>query len=168
MTAGSDPVEVAEALLFSARLRTLLADPAAGRATVLRAVDLLAPLGPSRTLALAYSIMAAQDTLRGRVADAAPWLERALALARPTGSADVESHALGYRGVGRCLAGDDSGLADLRTAVEIAQRIGHADFLTVTAQNTAVVLMRSGQVLAAEPYLDLAERTAVAHRLDSA
>ena len=97
-----------------------------------------------------------------------PWIERALALARLTGSADVESHALGYRGVGRCLAGDDAGLADLRTAVEIAQRIGHADYLTVAAQNTAVVLMRSGRVLEAEPYLDLADRTAVAHRLESA
>jgi DNA-binding CsgD family transcriptional regulator/tetratricopeptide (TPR) repeat protein len=168
LAAGSDPAAAAEALLFSARLSTLLADPVADRAKALRAVELLAPLGPSRTLALAYSTMAAQDTLRGRIADAVPWIEQAVELARLTGSADVESHALGYRGVGRCLTGDEAGLADLRTSVEIAQRIGHADYLTVAAQNTAVVLMRSGRVLEAEPYLDLAERTAVAHRLESA
>ncbi len=165
---GSNPTATAEALLLSARLSTLLPDPPAGRAKALRAVELLEPLGPSRTLALAYSTMAAQDTLRGQVADAGPWIERALALARSTDSADVEAHALGYRGVGRCLVGDDAGLTDLRAAVEIAQRIGHADYVTVAAQNTAVVLMRSGRMLEAEPYLDLADRTAVAHRLESA
>jgi DNA-binding CsgD family transcriptional regulator len=168
IAAGSDPATVADAMLFSARLSTLLADPATARVKALRAVDLLTPLEPSRTLAFAYSVMAAQDTLQGRVAEAAPLLDRALELARMTGSADVESHALGYRGVGRCLAGDEDGLADLRGAVEIAERIGHADYLTVAAQNTAVVLMRSGRVPEAEPYLNLAERTAIAHRLSSA
>jgi len=165
---GGEPAATAEALLFSSRLSTLLADPVADRDKALRAVALLEPAGPSRVLALAYSALATQDTLRGRFAEAAGWSTRAIEMAAATGSDDVLSRALGYRGVAACLAGDDRGLADLHEAVEIAQRIGHADYLTVAAQNSAVMLIRAGRVLDAEPFLDLAERVATEHRLTTA
>jgi DNA-binding CsgD family transcriptional regulator/tetratricopeptide (TPR) repeat protein len=165
---GGDPAAIAEALLFSSRLSTLLADPVADRDKALRAVALLEPAGPSRVLALAYSALATQNTLRGRFAEAAGWSTQAIEMAAATGSDDVLSRTLGYRGVAACLAGDDSGLADLHEAVEIAQRIGHADYLTVAAQNSAVMLIRAGRVLDAEPFLDLAERVATEHRLTTA
>jgi DNA-binding CsgD family transcriptional regulator/tetratricopeptide (TPR) repeat protein len=166
--AGTTPLALGDALLISARMSTLLADPAAARAKADRAVGILEPLGPSRALALGYSTLGAQDTLQARFAAAVSRLDRALEMARRTGSGDVVAHALGYRGVSKVSCGDESGLADLREAVEIAERLGHADYLTVAAHNLAVVLMRSGRVLEATPYLQTAARVAHEHHLDTA
>jgi DNA-binding CsgD family transcriptional regulator len=165
---GGSTTALAEALLLSARINTLLGRPTAGRDKALRAITILQPGGPSHDLAFAYSTLAAQAALRADVDAARTWSERALDVAYATGSDDIVSHALGYRGVAKCSAGDDSGLDDLRSAVEIATRIGHADFLTVAAHNLAVMLMRSGDVLAASPYLDIADRVAREHRLETA
>ncbi len=165
---GASPEELANALLLSARISTLLAQPIVGRGKALRAISILQPLGASHDLALGYSTLAAQDALRADFDGARTWSERALEVAYATGSDDVVSHALGYRGVAKCSAGDDSGLNDLRSAVEIATRIGHADYLTVAAHNLAVMLMRSGQVLAAKPHLETADRVAAEHRLETA
>jgi DNA-binding CsgD family transcriptional regulator/tetratricopeptide (TPR) repeat protein len=166
--AGTTPLVLGDALLISARMSTLLADPAAAWAKAARAVEILEPLGPSRALALAYSTLGSQDTLQARFDAAVSRLDRALAVARQVGSDDVTAHALGYRGVSKMSRGDESGLGDLRTAVEIADRLGHADYLTVAAHNLAVMLMRSGRVLAATPYLDIAEQVAREHRLETA
>jgi DNA-binding CsgD family transcriptional regulator/tetratricopeptide (TPR) repeat protein len=165
---GSTALELGQALLISARISTLLADPTAARAKALRARDILEPLGPSHALALCYSTLGAQDALQARFEAAAPWLERALELAGRTDSMDVVTHALGYRGLARVSLGDEGGLADLRRAVETADRLGHGDYLTVAAHNLAIVLIRSGRVLEAEPYLDLGERAAREHGLDHA
>jgi DNA-binding CsgD family transcriptional regulator len=165
---AASPAELANALLLSARITTLLGHPVSDRDKALRAVRILEPRGPSHDLALGYSTLAAQDALRADFGGARTWSERALDVAYATASDDVVSHALGYRGVAKCSAGDDSGLDDLRSAVEIATRIGHADYLTVAAHNLAVMLVRSGQVLAAKPYLDTADRVASEHRLETA
>jgi ATP/maltotriose-dependent transcriptional regulator MalT len=166
--AGTTPLALGDALLISARMSTLLADPAAAWAKASRAVEILEPLGPSRALALAYSTLGSQDALQTRFESAVSRLDRAVAVARKTGSDDVLAYALGYRGVSTVSGGDESGLADLRQAVEIAERIGHADYLTVAAHNLAVVLMRSGRVREAVPYLQLGAQVAQEHRLDTA
>ena len=167
-TVGTTPLRLGDALLISARMSTLLADPVAARQKALRALDVLEPLGPSRALALAFSTLAAQDAVQSRFADAVAHAGRALALARETGALDVVAHALCYRGVARATGGDDGGLADLRESVRLAARLGQADHLTVAAHNLAVVLLRSGRLRDAEPWLDLAARWAREHRLDVA
>ena len=127
-SAGTTSLGLGEALLISARMSTLLADPAAARTKAVRALEVLAPLGPSRELALAYGTLGSQDALQARFDAAMSTLDRALELARRTGAEDVVAYALGYRGVSRVSTGDDAGLADLQDAVELAGRLGHADY----------------------------------------
>jgi DNA-binding CsgD family transcriptional regulator/tetratricopeptide (TPR) repeat protein len=165
---GSAPLELGEALLVSARMSTLTADPEVARAKALRALDILEALEPSRALALCYSTLGSQDCLQARSEAALGWLERALELAERLGSRDVVSHALGYRGLARVSLGDDAGQEDLEAAVEEADRLGHGDYLTVAAHNLAVILIRTGQVREAGRYLDLGERAAREHALDTA
>jgi tetratricopeptide (TPR) repeat protein len=98
---GSASLELGQALLISARMDTLVADPASARAKALRALRILAPLGPSRALALCYSTLGSQDALQGRFEGAAGWSTRAVELARQLGGGEVISHALGYRGVAK-------------------------------------------------------------------
>ncbi len=121
---GSTPLELGEALLISARMSTLVADPDAARAKALRALDVLEPLGPSHALAMCYSALGAQDAVQARFEAAVSWLDRALELARPLGSTDVIARALSYRGIARVSLGQEAGLADLRQAIEIADRVG--------------------------------------------
>jgi DNA-binding CsgD family transcriptional regulator/tetratricopeptide (TPR) repeat protein len=165
---GSAPLELGEALLVSARMSTLTADPATARAKALRALDILETLEPSRALALCYSTLGAQDCLQARFEVAVGWLKRALDLAERLGSRDVVSHALGYRGLARASLGDDGGLEDLEAAVAEADRLGHGDYLTVAAHNLAVILFRTGRVREAKAYLDLGERAAREHALATA
>jgi DNA-binding CsgD family transcriptional regulator/tetratricopeptide (TPR) repeat protein len=165
---GSAPLELGQALLISSRLATLRADPVAARDRALRALAILEPLGPSRPLALCYGTLACQDAVQARFEDAMVWSTRALDLATRLGSSDVVAYALCYRGVARTSLGDPEGIADLRQSVETAARIGHDDYLTVAAQNLAVLLIRSGRELEAEPFLAIGERAARAHGLDHA
>jgi DNA-binding CsgD family transcriptional regulator len=165
---GSASLELGQALLISARMDTLVADPASARAKALRALAILAPLGPSRALALCYSTLGGQDAVQARFEAAAAWATRALELARQLGVGEVTAHALCYRGVARVSLGDASGFDDLREAIETAARLGHADYLTMATHNLAVVLIRSGRALEAEPYLATGERAAREHGLDHA
>ena len=167
-SAGTTPLGLGQALLISARMSTLLADPAAARAKAARALAVLEPLGPTRELALAHSTLGSQDTLQARFTEAVSRLDVALELARRTGADDVVAHALNYRGVSLASRGDDRGLADLRESVELASRLGHADYLTLAAHNLAVILLRSARVAEAEPYLRLGAAVAREHRLDTA
>ncbi|HKE65909.1 MAG TPA: AAA family ATPase [Micromonosporaceae bacterium] len=166
--AGTAPAGLAEALLISARMSTLLADPASARAKSVRAVEILTPLGPSRMLALAYSTIASRDTLLGEFEDAEMWSERALSMAARVGSDDVLAHALGYRGVAKATLGDASGMDDLKEAVAAALRLDLADYVTVSAHNLSVMLVRGGRLAEAKEYLDIAERVAAENRLGAA
>ena len=163
--AGQTSLGLGEALLISARMSTLLADPAAARAQAARALAVLEPLGPTRELALAHSTLGAQDTLQARFAQAVSRVDTALELARRTGADDVVAHALNYRGVSLASLGDEAGLADLRESVRLARALGHADYATVAAHNLAVVLLRSARIAEAEPYLELGAAMAREHRL---
>lgn len=165
---GTAPLELGEALLSSARMHVLVAEPAAARAEALRALDILRPLGSSRTLALCLSTLGAQDAVQGRLDTAASWSQQAFELARQTGSADVAARAQGYLGITRVALGDSAGFADLEQAVDTAGEIDHGESLTVTANDLAGLLIRSGRPLEAEPYLDIAQRAASRHSLDAA
>jgi DNA-binding CsgD family transcriptional regulator/tetratricopeptide (TPR) repeat protein len=168
LASGSAPLELGEALLISARMSTLVADPAAPRGKALHALEVLEPLGPSRPLALCYSTLGAQDAVQARFEAAASWSERALDLALTVGATDVAAHALCYRGVAQGSLGREAGFNELRRSVEIAERIDHGDYLSVAAHNLAVLLIRSGRPIEAEPWLTIGERAAREHGLDHA
>ena len=166
--AGSTSLGLGEALLISARMSTLLADPATARNRAVRALAVLEPFGPTRQLALAHSTLGSQDALQARFDEAVSRLDTALELARRTGADEVVAHALNYRGVSLASLGDEAGLADLRESVELARALGHADYATVAAHNLAVVLLRSARIAEAEPYLELGAAVAREHRLETA
>ena len=166
--AGTTPLGLGEALLISARMNTLLADPTTARHRAVRALAVLEPFGPTRQLALAHSTLGSQDALQARFEDAMARLDTALELARRTGADDVVAHALNYRGVALVTLGDETGLADLRESVGLAQVLGHADYTTVAAHNLAVMLLRSARIAEAEPYLELGAAVAHEHRLETA
>ena len=104
-TDGTTSSGLGAALLISARMSTLLADPAAARAKALRAVEVLAPLGPSRELALGHSTLGSQDALQARFDAAVSTLDGLLGPARRVRAQDVVAHALIYRGVSRASLG---------------------------------------------------------------
>lgn len=167
-SSSSAPAQLGQALLISARMATLMADPASARAKALRALAVLEPLGPSGSLALCYSTLGSQDAVRAGFEAAETWTTRAVELARRVGRTEVAAHALGYRGVSRVSLGDAAGFADLREAVKLAAELDHGDYLTVATHNLAVMLIRSGRALEATPYLALGERAAREHGLDHA
>ncbi|HWC43734.1 MAG TPA: AAA family ATPase [Actinomycetota bacterium] len=165
---GSVPLELGRALLVSSRMSTVVADPAAARAKALRALEVLEPLGPSHALALCYSTLGSQDTVQARFEEAVSWSERAVRMAQDVGSADVLARSLCYRGFAMAALGEESGIADLKRAVEIADGLDHGDYLTVAAHNLAVALIRASRALEAKRYLDIGERAARKHALDHA
>jgi DNA-binding CsgD family transcriptional regulator/tetratricopeptide (TPR) repeat protein len=164
----SAPLALGEALLISARMSSLVAEPGPARSKATRAVKVLEPLGPSRVLALAYSTMGAQNAVQTQFARALTWTDRALGLAAEVDAQDVRSHALGYRGVAKVSSGDESGYADLREAIAIAERLDHAEYLTVSAHNLAVMYLRAVRVQDAAPLLERAAEVAREHNLDTA
>jgi DNA-binding CsgD family transcriptional regulator len=113
-------------------------------------------------------IEGSKDAVQAHFEASADWSERALELAKQLGSSEIIARALCYRGLARVSLDEEAGFADLRRAVEIADRLGHGDGLTVAAHNLAVALIRSGRPLEAEPYLAIGERAAREHGLDHA
>ena len=164
----SDPAELAEALLIAARLSTLRGRPKDSMATAVRALQLVEPLGPSRTLALAMATIGSQFVLRDHSTDGRDWCGRALELAEKVGAEDVVCYALVYRGFARSQLGDAGGLADQQHAVDLAGRLGHGDYLTVASHNLAVTHLRACRVADAVPLLEVAARIADEYRLDTA
>jgi DNA-binding CsgD family transcriptional regulator/tetratricopeptide (TPR) repeat protein len=161
--AGATPLELGEALLVSARLSTVLANPEAARTAALRARQVLEPLGASRALALCYSTLGGQDALMARNEAAVSWSERALDMAYGVGSTEVIARALGSRGIARVALGHQSGLDDLVKAVDAAELSRQGDCLAVAAFNVAVAYLRAGRPDRSERYLRIAERTAADH-----
>jgi DNA-binding CsgD family transcriptional regulator/tetratricopeptide (TPR) repeat protein len=162
------PTELADALLLAARLSTLRGQPRDSMAAAMRAFQLVQPLGPSRTLALAMATIGSQFVLRDHVADGLDWCGRGLELAEQIGAEDVMCYALVYRGFARSQLGDDAGLVDQQHAVDLATRLGHGDYLTVASHNLAVTHLRACRTADALPLLELAARTADEYRLDTA
>lgn len=113
-----------ETLVRLSRLLWWRGRTARGHQVLTEAVGLLERRPPSPALALACARMAGDHACAGRFAEALPWSERALDLARELGLDDVEVRALQYRGLARCEAGDLDGLDDLRTALDRGLDLG--------------------------------------------
>jgi DNA-binding CsgD family transcriptional regulator len=165
--AGAAPLELGEALLVASRLRTKMADPDGARATALRALAVLEPLGPGRALALCHSTLAGLEAVLARNDAAMAWAERALVVAERVGSADVVARALCSRGIARVALGHGSGFEDLERAVEAAERSRQGECLAMTAYNLSVAYLRCGRPDRARHYLGIADRAATEHHLDA-
>jgi len=162
------PAELAEALLLAARLSTLRGQPRDSMAAAMRALQLVQPLGPSRTLALAMATIGSQFVMRDHLPDGLDWCGRALALAEQIGAEDVVCYALVYLGFARSQLGDHAGLLDQQRAVDLATRLGHGDYLTVASHNLAVTHLRACRTDDAVPLLEVAAGIAEEYRLDTA
>lgn len=107
------------------RLKWWRGDTAGGRALLGEAIETLGGLPPSREFALACARMAGDHVFAGRAGPALEWTGRAIELAARLELADVDVRARQYRGLARCESGDvEGGLADLRSALDDALRLG--------------------------------------------
>lgn len=165
-TADGAPVQLGRALLLSSRMQTMIGDPVAARDLAERALAILAPLGESADLAHAYGQLGSLDAIEADCASAAERCGRAVTGARAARRVDVETHALIYLGLARVGLGDEGGLDDLRSAVELARRIDHGDYLCRAASNVAAALIWLGRHPEALPWLAVAEDAARDHGLD--
>jgi class 3 adenylate cyclase/tetratricopeptide (TPR) repeat protein len=90
------------------------------------------------SLVLAYGRIAALDALGGRSEEAVEWANKAIELASEIGFKNV-SRALGMRGIARLDLGDREGLEDMRSALEVALRLG------LPVEDTAVAYTNLGE-----------------------
>jgi DNA-binding CsgD family transcriptional regulator/tetratricopeptide (TPR) repeat protein len=163
---GEASPDLGRALLDSSRMFTMNGLPDPAREQIERAMVLLRPLGPSRALAYAYATMGNLETVEANCAAAVGWCREALALADTLDLPDVAAHARIYLGLARVGLGELAGLDDLRSAIAVARRIDHGDFLCRAAANLATALIWLGRHAEAGGYLDTAEAAAREHGLD--
>ena len=154
------PAELGDALLTSSRMRTMTGEPELARAMATRAVEVLEPLGPNTSLALALSTMGNLDAIAARHAEAVEWAQRALTMAADLGLDDVAAHALNYLGISRVGLGDDVGFDDLRRAIELARRAGHTEYLFRASMNLGATLIWAGRHPEAMEHIELAASVA--------
>lgn len=137
---AADPVALARALVVLARTAFWSGQPAEAVAAAREAVELLEPRGDSLDLARAYSYLGSVLTLGDQAAEAIPWCERARDLALRLDAPEVLAHALNYLGTAVGRTDLDAGVAHLREAFALAERIGHREFAVSAAINIAVIL----------------------------
>ena len=95
------------------------------RDALVRAVELLEPVGPGPELCSAYAQMAMDRVMSGHPQEALGWADKALALADELGGLPEERlWALDARGVARGDLGDLGGMEDLRAALAVGREIG--------------------------------------------
>jgi len=124
-TAEGEVVGQGEALN---RLSSVLWNQGEGRRArdaLVRAVELLEPVGPGPELCSAYAQMAMDRVMSGHPQEALGWADKALALADELGGLPEERlWALDARGVARGDLGDLGGMEDLRAALAVGREIG--------------------------------------------
>jgi tetratricopeptide (TPR) repeat protein len=110
------------------RLSSVLWNQGEGRRArdaLVRAVELLEPVGPGPELCSAYAQMAMDRVMSGHPQEALGWADKALALADELGGLPEERlWALDARGVARGDLGDLGGMEDLRAALAVGREIG--------------------------------------------
>ncbi len=99
-------------------------EQAESRDRLAEAVTILESEPPGVDLATCFSFVASARMLSGSFTEAIDWCDRSLELATKLEVGWLESRALSYRGVSRCLLGDAGGLDDLRRALEVAEAHG--------------------------------------------
>jgi DNA-binding CsgD family transcriptional regulator/tetratricopeptide (TPR) repeat protein len=160
------PFDLGMVLLVSSRMHTMNGLPDHARAQIERAIALLTPFGPSRTLAYAYGMKGALETIEANCAEAVRWCRRSLAIADDLALADVTAHARIYLGLARIGLGDLEGLGDLHAAIDLARRGDHGDLLCRATTNLATAMIWLGRHNEATAYLDLAEAAGREYGLD--
>jgi DNA-binding CsgD family transcriptional regulator/tetratricopeptide (TPR) repeat protein len=153
-----DADRLGDALLLGSRMHTMTMQGASARLLARRAVAVLEPLGPSRSLALAYSTVGNLHAIASEHPEAIEWNSRALAMADSLQLDDVKAHACTYLGIGRFGIGDDGGFADLRRAIELAEQAGHDEYLFRASMNLGAVLIWAGRHSEALEHIERAER----------
>ncbi len=138
LRAGGELATAARSMaMLSDVLRTLGRGEWQGLA--LDAVALLEPLPPTPELVEVLTDAAASEVFAGRPQMAVEYAERALSLGVKLGL-EPSGRALGFRGIGRALAGDAGGIADLRDALARASAAGQGREVTVLYNNLAMAL----------------------------
>ncbi|MEP0189747.1 MAG: AAA family ATPase [Erythrobacter sp.] len=84
------------------------------------AVQLLERLEDKSRLALAYSMRSQMHMLASRMEEAINWGQRALTVMENEPAPEVQVHALNNIGTARMFLGDEHGIADLETSLELA------------------------------------------------
>jgi len=135
-----DATGLGRSIIELARNQHFLGETDAAYESTQRAIEVLELGGLDDALASAYSSFAALHVWRHAMSDALPWGEKARRLAATIDRPDILSHALNYLGVAKVLSGDETGFEDLTEAVELAERIGHAEFHARAANNLATAL----------------------------
>jgi DNA-binding CsgD family transcriptional regulator len=115
-----DPVALGTTMRWLSRALWWSGDRSAAEASALESTTVLASAGDDRLLAMAYSNEAQLAMLADRTTLAVESAQRAIALASPSGDANVLSHALNNLGSARCRAGDPSGRDALEESLRLA------------------------------------------------
>jgi class 3 adenylate cyclase/tetratricopeptide (TPR) repeat protein len=140
LRARGDLFAAADAMITQAEILITLGDPRNVPLTD-AAVELVEPLGPSRSLITAMSQQAATDAIRGISQPALDKANKVLAMAAELGL-NPPARALGVRALARADLGDAGGLEDFREAIELATRSGEGRQVAILQNNYGVSLWR--------------------------
>jgi class 3 adenylate cyclase/tetratricopeptide (TPR) repeat protein len=125
--------ELAAALILLEQAIWLDGGPPSGHRE--EAVRLLETEGPSDALAEALAARAGVLMMEERAAECLELCERALPIARATGSALAEIQSLEFRGISRVSLGDVAGVEDCREALRIALESGKGNAAAIANTN---------------------------------
>lgn len=118
--AAGDPLRVGDTLRWLSRLQWFLGRGEEAEQLAMQAVATLEPLGDSEQLAMACSAVSQLAMLGTRNASAIEWGERAMNLARRTGSNEVLAHAMNNVGAARSRQIGDSGWQELEQSLQLS------------------------------------------------
>jgi ATP/maltotriose-dependent transcriptional regulator MalT len=118
--ASGDRLKEGDSLRWLSRLNWFLGRRAEADQYAAEAVAALEPLPSGPELAMAYSNCSQLAMLRGDVANAIDWAQRAIRIAEPAGFIEILSHALNNLGTARLIAGDLSGQQELERSLSLA------------------------------------------------
>jgi DNA-binding CsgD family transcriptional regulator/Tfp pilus assembly protein PilF len=106
-----------------------------------------------RDLAMAYSNRSQLEMLRGAVADAIAFGEKAVEIARAVGDVEIESHALNNIGTALISADDESGRPPLERSLQLALAHDLHEHVARAYVNLATTATRRQDVDRAQTYL---------------
>jgi len=149
-----EPLRVGDNLRWLSRLLAFDGDAAGAERTSQAALEQLTTLPPGRELAAAFGNESQLRLNAGDNAGAIEWGDKALALARQLGDAEIEVHALTNLGTARYLAsGGATGWQELDCSLELARRHELDDEVARTISNLAFFALGSRQLDRAAAYL---------------
>jgi DNA-binding CsgD family transcriptional regulator/tetratricopeptide (TPR) repeat protein len=150
--AAGNPYKEGDCLRWLSRLTWFTTNKAAADRYAAMAVALLEPLAPGRELAWAYSNLSQLHMLADEPEAALIAGDKALALARTLGDAEIESHALNNVGTTKLAAQDSSGRADLERSLALALEGGFQEHAARAYGNLATSAARARDFTRARHY----------------